>query len=70
MGDLGSQYLTPSAISYEPQMNSRTEQGERTGSGALREGETDEGITAIDVEAQEGGRNGWMRASEMRRRPG
>ena len=33
-GALGSQALVPSAITYEPKINSRTVQGERTGAGA------------------------------------
>ena len=33
-GDLGAQALVPSAITYEPKINSRTVQGERTGAGA------------------------------------
>ena len=33
-GALGSQALTPSNISYEPKINSRTVQGEKTGAGA------------------------------------
>ena len=42
-GILGSQALTPNAISYEPKINSRKVQGERTGAGARQEGETSEG---------------------------
>ena len=38
-GALGSRALVPSAISYEPKINSRTVQGERTGDGAWQEGE-------------------------------
>ena len=30
--------LVPSAITYEPKINSRTVQGERTGAGAWQEG--------------------------------
>ena len=33
-GALGSWYLVPRALTYEPKINSRTVQGERTGSGA------------------------------------
>ena len=37
-GTLGSCDLVPSAITYEPKINSRTLQGERTGAGAQQEG--------------------------------
>ena len=37
-GALGARALTPSAITYEPKINSRTVQGERTGAGAQQEG--------------------------------
>ena len=37
-GALGSHSLVPSAITYEPKINSRTVQGERTGAGAWQEG--------------------------------
>ena len=33
-GALGVRALVPSAITYEPKINSRTVQGERTGAGA------------------------------------
>ena len=32
-GDIGDRALVPSAITYEPKINSRTVQGERTGAG-------------------------------------
>ena len=35
-GALGARALVPSAITYEPKINSRRVQGERTGSGARR----------------------------------
>ena len=37
-GALGARALVPSAITYEPKINSRTVQGERTGAGARKEG--------------------------------
>ena len=37
-GPLGSQAVVPSAITYEPKINSRTVQGERTGAGARQDG--------------------------------
>ena len=38
LGALGSRALIPSAITYEPKINSRTVQDERTGSGERQEG--------------------------------
>ena len=38
-GVLGARTLVPSAITYKPKINSRTVQGERTGSGARQDGE-------------------------------
>ena len=37
-GALGARDLVPSAITYEPKINSRTVQGEMTGAGARQEG--------------------------------
>ena len=37
-GALGARALVPSAITYEPKINSRIVQGERTGAGARQEG--------------------------------
>ena len=37
-GVLGARVLVPSAITYKQKINSRTVQGERTGSGAQQEG--------------------------------
>ena len=51
-GALGYRALTPSSISYKPQINSSTVQGERTGSVALREGDTTGGGTNIDRRSQ------------------
>ena len=44
-GALGSRALVPSAITYEPKINSRTLQGERTGDGAHQEGGEANGST-------------------------
>ena len=44
-GSLGAQALFPSAITYEPKINSRTVQGDRTGSGARQEGGEADGGT-------------------------
>ena len=60
-GALGDRALTPSAISYEPQINSRIVQGEMTGSGARRERETSKGSTDIVGESQCAGINGRSR---------
>ena len=38
-GALGARALVPSAITYEPKINSRTVQGERTGRERCRKGE-------------------------------
>ena len=53
-GALGSRALVPSAITYEPKINSRTVRGERTRAGARQEGgESDGGIETLG-EAQGG----------------
>ena len=44
-GALGSRALVPSAITYEPKINSRTVQGERTGAVEWQEGEEADGGT-------------------------
>ena len=44
-GDLGSWALVPGAITYEPKINSRTVQGERTGARARQEGGESNGGT-------------------------
>ena len=47
-GALGARALVPSAITYEPRINSRTVQGERTGSEARQEGgEADSGTDTV-----------------------
>ena len=46
-GALGAWALIPSAISYEPKINSRTVQGERTGAGAHQEGVAAKGGAVI-----------------------
>ena len=55
-GDLGSRALTPSAISYEPKINSRTVHGERTRAGAWQDGRTAKDGVFIIEEAQGGWR--------------
>ena len=50
-GDLGARSLVPSVITYEPKINSRTVQGERTGDGARQEGGEAEGGTDTAGEA-------------------
>ena len=42
-GALGDRALVPSSITYEPKINSRTVQGERTGAGVRQEGEEADG---------------------------
>ena len=69
-GALGDRAITPSAKSYKPKIYIRKVQGERTRLGALREGETDKGGTAIDRESQGGWINGQTKAAELVRRPG
>ena len=44
-GALGAQALVPSAITYEPKINSGTVQGERAGDGARQEGGGTDGGT-------------------------
>ena len=44
-GAFGSRALVPSAITYEPKINSRTVQGERTGDGSRQESGTPIGST-------------------------
>ena len=44
-GALGPRALVPSAITYEPKINSRTVQGEKTGAGARQEGGESDGGT-------------------------
>ena len=46
-GALGSWALVPSAITYKPKINSRTVQGERTGSGVQQDGGTANGVADI-----------------------
>ena len=47
-GALGARALVPSTINYEPKINSRTVQEERTGAGARQEGgEADGGIDTV-----------------------
>ena len=51
-GTLGARDLVPSAISYEPKINSTTLQGERTGAGARQENETVNGGTETVGDSQ------------------
>ena len=69
-GALGARALVPSAITYEPKINSRTVQGERTGAGARQEGgEADDGTDTVG-EAQ-GGRGRTVNgASRLIGKPG
>ena len=56
-GALGSQDLVPSAITYEPKINSRTVQGERTGERSWQKGgEADNGTETVgeDQEVKRG----------------
>ena len=53
---LGARALVPSAITYEPKINSRTVQGERTGAGARQEGGESDGGTDTGG-ASQGGRS-------------
>ena len=53
-GALGARALVPSAITYEPKINSRTLQGERTGARARQEGGEADGGTDT-VGAAQGG---------------
>ena len=47
-GALEARALVPSAITYEPKINSRTVQGEKTGAGAWQEGgEADSGTETV-----------------------
>ena len=52
-GALGARSLVPSAITYEPKINSRSVQWERTGTGARQEGGTDKGGADRVGDAQE-----------------
>ena len=46
-GALGARALVPSAITYDPKINSRTLQGERTGAGARQGGEADGSMETV-----------------------
>ena len=60
-GALGARALTPSAISYEPKIFSRTVHRVRTRAGVWKEGDTDKGGIEIVGESQGGGENGRAR---------
>ena len=53
-GDLGSWVLVSSTITYEPKINSRTLQGEKTGARARQDSGTANGDTDIGGESQGG----------------
>ena len=53
-GDLGARALAPSASTYEPKINSRLVQGERTGYRARQDGGEANGGSETVGEAQEG----------------
>ena len=55
-GAFGPQDLVPSSITYKPNINSRTSQGERTGAGSRQDGVTANGGTTTVGEAQGGNR--------------
>ena len=55
---LGSRALVPSAITYEPKINSRILAGERTRNGARQEGGIDKDGAKILGESQGGGSSG------------
>ena len=72
MGTLGAWALIPSAIFYEPKINSRTVHGEKTGDIVQQEGGTAKGIADIVIDTQGGGGNGRTanRAAVLARMPG
>ena len=53
-GALGARALVPSSITYEPKINSRTVQGERTGAGAQQESGIADSGTETAKKAQGG----------------
>ena len=53
-GALGSQAHLPTTITYEPKINSRTVQGERTGARVRQEGGEANGFTGTVGESQRG----------------
>ena len=61
-GDLGDRSLVPSDITYEPKINSRTVQGERTGAGVRHNGGASDGGADTEGEAQ-GGRERTVNAA-------
>ena len=68
---MGDQTLVPSAITYEPKINSRTVQGVRTGAEARQEGGTSKAGENIVGESQGGGSCGQSvnEVSVLARRP-
>ena len=69
-GALGARVLVPSAITYEPKINSMAVQGERTGAGARQENVTADNGTDIVGEAQGGRGRTVNRASRLLGSPG
>ena len=69
-GDLRARDLVPSAITYEPKINSRTVQGERTGSGERQERGLADGGTETVGEAQEGQERTVNGAARLLGKPG
>ena len=61
---LGAQALVPSVITYEPKINSRTVQGERTRAGVRQDGGTAEGGAVIIGESQ-GGREPTVNGADV-----
>ena len=69
-GPLGSRALVPSAITYEPNINSSTVQGERTGARARQESGIADGDADIVEEAQGGSGRTVNRVARLAERQG
>ena len=69
MGALGSHALFPSAITYEPKINSGTVQGERTKDGVKQKNGTAEGGVDTIGESQLGSGTAVNGAARLVRRP-
>ena len=69
-GALGARALVPSAITYEPKINSRKVQGERTGAGVRQEGVVAVNGTDTVVEARRGSGRTVNRAARLLGQPG
>ena len=70
LGALGARALVPIAITYEPKINSRTVQGERTKVGAQQDGGASNGGTYTVGESQEGSIRTFNRAARLLPIPG